>query len=70
MNIEILKQIMSEKKTRLPLLRSQDWKTVKTETENKQIFNTYLIKQQHRIKWNNLCKSKISLDGKFDWKHW
>ena len=33
MDIEILKKIMSEKKTRLPWLRNQDWKTVKAETQ-------------------------------------
>ena len=33
MIIENLKRIMSEKKTRLPSLRNQDWRTVKTETE-------------------------------------
>ena len=33
MIIENLKRIMSEKKTRLPLLRNQDWKMIKAETE-------------------------------------
>ena len=32
MNIQILKRITFEKKTRLPSLRNQDWKTVKAET--------------------------------------
>ena len=32
-NIENLKRIVSEKKTRLPLLRNHDWRTVKAETE-------------------------------------
>ena len=35
MIIEHLKRIMSEEKTRLPLLRNQEWKTVKAETEKK-----------------------------------
>ena len=33
MNIEKLKRVMSEKKTRLPSLRNQDWKIIKAETE-------------------------------------
>ena len=33
MNIETVERIMSEKKSRLPLLRNQDWKTVTAETE-------------------------------------
>ena len=32
-NIKILRRIMSGKKTRLSLLRNQDYKTVKAETE-------------------------------------
>ena len=32
-NVEIIKRIMSEKKTTLPSLRNQDRKTVKAETE-------------------------------------
>ena len=32
MNIEIIEGIMSEKKTRFPSLRNQNWKTVKAET--------------------------------------
>ena len=33
MNGEIMKRILSEKKTTLPSLRNQDWRTVKSETE-------------------------------------
>ena len=33
MNIVIMKRIMSKKKTTLPSLSNQDWKTVKAETE-------------------------------------
>ena len=33
MNIDNLKRIMSEKKTGLPSLRNQDWRTIKTKTE-------------------------------------
>ena len=33
MNIEILNRIISAKKTALPSLRNQNWKTVKTETK-------------------------------------
>ena len=62
MNIEILKRIMSEKKTTLPSLRNQDWETVKVETEkNKRLIYTYLNEQHHGIKWTNLCRSEISL---------
>ena len=32
MNVEILKRIISEKKTTLPSRRNQDWGTVKSET--------------------------------------
>ena len=35
MNVEIIRRILSEKKTRLELLRNTDWKTVKVETETK-----------------------------------
>ena len=34
MNEEIIKGILSEKKTTLPSLRNHDWKTVLAETEN------------------------------------
>ena len=33
MNAEIIKRIMSEKKTSLPSVRNQDWRTIKSETE-------------------------------------
>ena len=53
MNIEKLLKIMSEKNTRLPLLRDQDWKTVKAETgKNKRIINIYLNKQHHETSRN------------------
>ena len=42
---------MSEKKTRLPLQRKQNWKTVKAETEkNKQMNNIYLNNNQTELK--------------------
>ena len=41
-NIEIMKRIMSEKKTTLPSLSNQDWKTVKVETDNINNLLTYL----------------------------
>ena len=57
MNIENLKRIMSGKKSRLPSVRSQEWKTVYAETDpppkktnKKQIINTYLNEKHHRIK--------------------
>ena len=34
MMIENLKKIIYEKKTRLPSIRNQNWKTVKAESEN------------------------------------
>ena len=62
MNIDNLKRIMSEKKTGLPSLRNQDWRTIKTKPEkNKQIINTYLNELYHGIKRTNLCRSEISL---------
>ena len=39
-NIDIVRRIMSEKKTTLPSLRDQDWRTVKSETEK---VNDFLI---------------------------
>ena len=39
---ENLKRIMSEKKTRLPSIRNQDWKTIKTETEKINELLTYI----------------------------
>ena len=33
MNVDIIKRIMSEKKTTLASLRHQDWRTVKSETD-------------------------------------
>ena len=40
-----------EKKTALPSLRNQDWKTIKVEAEkNKRIIYKYPNKQHHRIK--------------------
>ena len=50
---------MSEKTSPSP--RSQHWKTVKAEIENKQIINTYLNKRHQGIKLTNLCMSEISL---------
>ena len=58
MNVLILKRIMSEKENILPSLRSQDWKTVKVETEKEQIINTYHNEQHHGIKRTNLCRSE------------
>ena len=45
MNIEIIKRIISEKKTTLPSLMIEDWKTVKAETEkiNKLSTNIFSI---------------------------
>ena len=58
----MIKRIMSEKKTTLPSLTNQDWKTVKVKTEKKKkrILNTYLNKH-YGIRETNLCKSKIIL---------
>ena len=62
MNIEIIKRIMSQKKTRLPFLRNQEWKTIKAEIEKaKRIINTYLNEQYHGIKRIYVCRSEISL---------
>ena len=33
MNVDIIRRIMSEKKTTFPSLGNQDWRTVKSETE-------------------------------------
>ena len=62
MNIDIMKIIMSEKKTELPSLKNQDWKIVKAQTEkNKRLINKYPNEQYHGIKQSNLCKSQTSL---------
>ena len=51
MNIENLKIIMTEKKTWLPLLRNQGWRTVKAGTEkHNQIIYTYLNEKHLGIK--------------------
>ena len=43
MNTDILKRIMSEKKTSLPSLRNQDWKTVKAETAKINELSTHIL---------------------------
>ena len=32
-NVDTIKRVVSEKKTNLPSLRNQDWRTVKSKTE-------------------------------------
>ena len=63
MNIENLKRIMSEKKTGLPPLRNQNWRTVKAETEKKKKESlTHIANDQHHgIKQTNLWRREISL---------
>ena len=59
---DIMKRIMSEKKTTLPSLRNQNWKTVKAETKKKKwLINKYPNEQHHRIKRSNLCRREIIL---------
>ena len=53
-----IKRIMPEKKTTLPSLRNQDWKTVKSETEKVNDNDKYPDKRHHLF---NICRSKISL---------
>ena len=52
MDIEVLKRIMSEKKTRLSSLRKQNWKTVKAEIEK---INASLT----HITMNNITKLDV-----------
>ena len=59
LNVEIIKRIMSEKKTTLPSLMNQDWKAVKVETKKK-IINSYL-NEHHGIKRTNLCRRETDL---------
>ena len=57
MNIEKLKRIMSEKKTKLPLLRNQDWKTVQAEMEK-------INKLLTHISMNNITElNKLNYTG-------
>ena len=68
MIMENLKRIMSEKKTRLTLLRNQDWKTVKSGTEksnstgNEDKQSTIINKKDktERERWNILGRKKNS----------
>ena len=55
---------MNEQKTTLTSLRNTEWRTIKMETEkNKSSINIHPKKTQKnkRIKWTNVCRSKISL---------
>ena len=52
MNIDIIKRIMTEKKTTLPSLRNQCWKTVKAETEKNKNKNELLT----NISTNNITE--------------
>ena len=50
MKVEIIKRIMSEKKSTLRSHRNQNWKRVNTESgKDKRIINTYLNELHHRI---------------------
>ena len=53
-NVEIVKKIMSEKKTTLPLLRNQDWTKAKVKTEkgktNRQHHWTKRVHLSRRVK--------------------
>ena len=62
MNVEIMKKILSEKKTTLPF--SQELRQDKCQVgnrKNKQRINKYSNEQHHGIKRSNLCWSEISL---------
>ena len=60
-NVDYMKKIMTEKKTRLPSHRKQYWKKNKgTNWNNKQIINKYPKGQNQWIKRADLCKKKIS----------
>ena len=61
MNIELMKKIITEKKTTLPSLRKQDRK--KSHGRNRkgwQIITIYPNLQHHGIKWADLYESEIS----------
>ena len=75
-------RIMSEKKTRLPSLRNQDWKTVKAETEKKLLFthlSTNKITELNELIYAGVklvCnKTGVSLKNtnrksKHGWEYW
>ena len=48
---------MSEKETTFPSLRNQDWRTVKSETE--EVNDIYRSKRHHGVKQLNIGRSKL-----------
>ena len=60
-NVEWIKKIMTEKKTTLRSLRNQDRKKNQGRNwKDKQIITKYPNRQDHWIKWTNLCWSEFS----------
>ena len=61
-NIELIKKIMTEKKTTLPSIRNQDWKKCQGRNQKgKQIINKYPNRQHYWTEQANLCRGKTSL---------
>ena len=64
-NVDIIKRIMSEKKTTLPSLRNKDWRTVKSETEKVNDLLTNILTNDI-TELNDL----IYAGAKLVWKNW
>ena len=60
LNLENLKRIMYDQKTRLPSLRNQDWRTVKAETEKINKLLTH-ISMNYIIELNKLIYAGVKL---------
>ena len=58
-NLENFKRIMHEKNTTLSSLRNVEWRSIMTETKKKSSTNIDINKKTNRIKWTNLCGSKL-----------
>ena len=56
-----MKRLISMKKTALPSLRKQDWKTVKAETEKINDITNIPNEQHHRTKRSNPRRRETSL---------
>ena len=59
-NINTIRRIMSEKKTTLPSIRNQDWRTA-WNRESKRLIDKYPDEWHHGVKRLNIRRSKISL---------
>ena len=63
MNVDIIKRIMSEKKTTLPSLRNQDWRKFKSETEKVNDLLTNVLTNDI-TELNDLINAEAKIDCK------